>query len=72
MKKVNLPVHLDIEYHSNNIENPKQVLLLLHGYMLDGKFMYDVLKQYLPEDALIIAPNGPFHTPSGVMPMCLG
>ena len=63
MKTVNLPINLDIGYHSNEVENPKEVFLLLHGYMLDGKFMFDVLKQYLPEDALIISPNGPFLIP---------
>jgi predicted esterase len=31
--------------------------------MLDGKFMFDVLRQYLPKDSLIISPNGPFLVP---------
>ena len=31
--------------------------------MLDGKFMYNTLKAYLPEDSLIISPNGPFLIP---------
>jgi predicted esterase len=43
--------------------NPKRIYLLLHGYMLDGKFMMDTLEQYLPKDSLIISPNGPFIVP---------
>lgn len=63
MKTINLPLHLDCNYHTNNCSNPKRIFLLLHGYMLDGKFMKDILEQYLPEDSLIISPNGPFLVP---------
>jgi predicted esterase len=63
MNSINLPLNLECGYYSNNIENPKQVFLLLHGYMLDGKFMMDIFKQYLPKDGLIISPNGPFLIP---------
>lgn len=63
MNKIKLPIELESGFHTNNVTNPKQVFLLLHGYMLDGQFMYDVFKQYLPSDALIIAPNGPFLIP---------
>ncbi len=63
MKTINLPLHLDCQFHTNECEDPKRIYLLLHGYMLDGKFMIDTLKQYLPNDALIISPNAPFLIP---------
>jgi predicted esterase len=62
-QSINLPLNLDCGYHSNELKNPKEVILLLHGYMLDGKFMFDTFQKHLQADKLIIAPNGPFLIP---------
>lgn len=43
--------------------SPKRVFILLHGYKLDGKFMFDKLQARLPQDCAVIAPNGPFMLP---------
>lgn len=45
------------------VENPSQVILLLHGYDERGKRIFRKLLPFLPKDALIIAPNGPFPLP---------
>jgi predicted esterase len=45
------------------VENPKEVYLLLHGLAERGKRIFRKLLPYLPEDALVIAPNGPFPLP---------
>jgi predicted esterase len=42
------------------VENPSEVILLLHGLGERGKRIYRKLIKNLPENALIIAPNGPF------------
>jgi predicted esterase len=42
---------------------PSEVILLLHGYSESGKRILDKLLPALPEDALILAPNGPFPMP---------
>jgi predicted esterase len=65
MKKLGLEVELKLEHQIYIIEKgtPKRVYLLLHGYLLDGKYLLDTLKDTLPEDSLIIAPNGPFLVP---------
>jgi predicted esterase len=42
---------------------PKRIYLLLHGYLLDGEFMLNALKDTIPDDSMIIAPNGPFPVP---------
>lgn len=42
------------------VENPTEVILLLHGLGERGKRIYRKLLKYLPESALVIAPNGPF------------
>ena len=49
--------------YSESIGNPKRVYLLLHGYLLDGKYMIDELRETLGDDCLIVAPNGPFLVP---------
>lgn len=63
MKTINLPIHLDFTYHIKKNGNPKRVFLLLHGYLLDGQFMIDTISDHLPEDSIIIAPNGAFLVP---------
>jgi predicted esterase len=40
-----------------------QVILLLHGLNERGRSIYRKLLPYLPSDAIIIAPNGPFPLP---------
>jgi len=45
------------------VENPRQVILLLHGFNERGRRIFRRLLPYLPSDATIIAPNGPFPLP---------
>lgn len=42
------------------VENPSEVILLLHGLGERGKRIFRKLLPYLPKEALVIAPNGPF------------
>lgn len=44
-------------------EAPEEVILLLHGLGERGKRIFRKLLPYLPKNALIIAPNGPFPIP---------
>lgn len=44
-------------------QNPASVVLLLHGLHERGKRIYRKLLPYLPADATVIAPNGPFPLP---------
>src|SRR5690554_7487635 len=41
-------------------ENPRKVILLLHGLAERGKRIFRKLSPYLPEDSIILAPNAPF------------
>lgn len=45
------------------LEKPEQVVLLLHGLNERGLRIYRKLISYLPDDALVIAPNAPFPLP---------
>lgn len=49
-----------LEGVTRRVDSPKQVILLLHGLGERGKRIYRKLLPYLPLDALVIAPNGPF------------
>lgn len=44
-------------------ESASEVFLLLHGLGERGKRIYRKLLPYLPKNAIIIAPNGPFPIP---------
>jgi predicted esterase len=45
------------------VERPKEIFLLLHGFNERGRRIYRKLLPYLPEDANILAPDGPFPMP---------
>lgn len=45
------------------VDSPQEVILLLHGLHERGLRIYRKLLPYLPADALILAPNGPFPLP---------
>jgi predicted esterase len=42
------------------VDNAVQIILLLHGLGERGKRIYRKLLKYLPDDALVLSPNGPF------------
>lgn len=41
-------------------QHPRSVILLLHGFRERGKRIFRKLIPYLPEDALVLAPNGSY------------
>src|SRR5262249_30506365 len=41
----------------------KRLLVLLHGYEESGSRIFEKLKDAMPEDAAVLAPNGPFPIP---------
>jgi predicted esterase len=45
------------------VEHPQEIILLLHGYNERGRRIFRKLLPYLPKEALILAPNGPFPLP---------
>lgn len=44
-------------------ENPKSIILLLHGLDERGRRIYRKLLKYLPADSYVLAPNAPFPLP---------
>lgn len=61
--KISIPIIYEHEFHSLTKGTPKRIIILLHGYMLDGQYILNKFKDSLPSDSLIIAPNGPFLVP---------
>jgi predicted esterase len=61
IKKFSLEI--DHEIHTLETQNPKKLLVLLHGHMLDGSFMLRKYSRYIKEGYKIIAPNAPFLVP---------
>ena len=65
MKKIfnNIPLKITHSVEAHFPVNPKKVYLLLHGYKQTGEFIFNQLRSVLPDDSVIIAPNGPFSLP---------
>ena len=65
MNEDRLKVSIELEHSilTQKKSTPKRIYLLLHGYLLDAKYILETLLETLPEDSLIIAPNGPFLVP---------
>lgn len=60
---LNFPITYEHDIYTNGLRSFNRIYLLLHGYSLDGSFMFHKISQKLPDDSLIIAPNGPFLVP---------
>lgn len=52
--------YAELRGYVRRVENPEEVILLLHGLGERGKRIYRKLINSLPEKALVIAPDGPF------------
>lgn len=57
------PIKHAHDIYTNNAEDYEKVVLLLHGFQLNGHFMYKRFEKLLPKDTLVIAPNAPFVVP---------
>ena len=55
--------YAELQGIKRRVQNPSEVILLLHGLGERGKRIFRKLLPYLPEDANIIAPNAPFPIP---------
>ncbi|MEX1099983.1 MAG: hypothetical protein WEB87_06130 [Bacteriovoracaceae bacterium] len=58
-----LPIEYSHDVHVSENESFDQVVLLLHGFQLDGKFMFKRFEKKFGARTKIIAPNAPFLVP---------
>lgn len=62
-KKIKVPGTLYSNYIIEKKPDAKLVCLCLHGYAEAGDYFFNKLKKYLPKEATIVSPNGPFLVP---------
>ena len=65
-QKTRVPVELEVQFILQAPRTgvaPAQAIVLLHGYTESGRRIHRALAPFLPDDALILAPDGPFPLP---------
>ena len=55
-----LPTRFKCRYGLRTVRNPKELILLLHGFELTGPGMLARFEKALQKNAILLAPNGPF------------
>jgi predicted esterase len=63
LKSTNITIPTNIQYHLRGDLNSSTVFLGLHGVLEKGSKMLRRLSEVLPEDALMLTPDGPFPIP---------
>lgn len=61
--KLSVPIEHTHEIYTSENENFDHVILLLHGFQLDGRFMYKRFAKRFGSKTKIISPNAPFMVP---------
>lgn len=63
LARAEIPGTLISDYVLRQVAAPRELVLILHGFKLSGKIVYDKLASSCPADAAVLAPNGPFPLP---------
>lgn len=65
MNRTHVPVSLAFDYELRPAagERPAALILLLHGYLENGRSILRPLEEALPDDAVVLAPHGIFPQP---------
>ena len=63
-KSFKLPIEYPQDYYTNDLKDYDQIILALHGYQLNGEFIFKRLIRHLDlSKTLLICPNAPFLVP---------
>ncbi|MBC76639.1 MAG: hypothetical protein CME64_11550 [Halobacteriovoraceae bacterium] len=57
------PISYEHDIHINETKDYEKVVLLLHGFQLNGKFMFKRFEKLFSSNTLVMAPNAPFVVP---------
>lgn len=63
-KSITFSTATEMHYHLSGDNDSDTVYLVLHGVMEKGSRMLRRMQEALPEDSLILAPDGPFPIPT--------
>lgn len=66
MPKCDIDLTWPIEYDIRPVYTPKSLVLLLHGFQQRGATIFKHLVTYMPQDAVVLAPNALFPTPLNI------
>jgi predicted esterase len=58
-----LPGKVVCDYVLKMVDQPQELVILLHGYQQSGRYLFDKLASQCPSNAVILAPNGPYPLP---------
>jgi predicted esterase len=58
--RISVPVELVFDFELRKPQEPKELVILLHGFSESGHRMFTKLEGLLPKDSVVLAPNGPF------------
>lgn len=61
--QINLALEMNHDVYVGENDDFDEVVLLLHGYQLDGYFMFKRFKKRFGNNVKVIAPNAPFPVP---------
>lgn len=61
--ELELPITFPSAIYENETESFERVLLCLHGYQLDGRFMFKRFEPLVNSKTKVISPNAPFLVP---------
>jgi predicted esterase len=63
-KSFNLPLTYPQDFYTNDLKDYDRILLALHGYQLNGEFIFKRLTRHLNlKSTLLLCPNAPFLVP---------
>lgn len=60
-KSINLTWNAN--YHIREVDNPSELVVLLHGWQQDGRYILGELQSCFSKDAVILAPDAPYPVP---------
>ncbi len=66
MPKKPLRLAWNANYELREVQNPKELVILLHGYQQSGELIYRLLEDCVGPDSVVLAPDAPFPIPQKV------
>ncbi|OFZ55845.1 MAG: hypothetical protein A2428_07480 [Bdellovibrionales bacterium RIFOXYC1_FULL_54_43] len=63
ISRLKISSSLICDYALRAVANPSSLVLLLHGYLQSGPYLFKKLEPLIPASAIVLAPNAPFPVP---------
>lgn len=63
MPRKSIDLTWNANYHIREVDNPSELVVLLHGWQQDGRFIKSQLESCFDSSAVILAPDAPYPVP---------